>query len=129
ATASISSPECAALYGLKSLSSNIQDKDSNFTKFILIASKPAIYPGSDRISLSFTCPNKAGALSHILNVLASRGINVIKLESCPIPGRDFEFMFYVELDCGVCDPGVISALEELERYCEKFEFIGSYIEI
>ncbi len=129
ATASISSPECTALYGLKSLSSNIQDKDSNFTKFILISSKPAIYPGSDRISLGFTCPNKAGALSHVLNILASRGVNIIKLESCPIPGRDFEFMFYAELDCGICDPGVISALEELERYCDRFEFIGSYIEI
>ena len=49
-----------------------------------------------------------------------------KLESCPVTGRNFEFIFFLELDACVQEPGVLSMLEELERSCESFTFLGNY---
>ncbi len=124
--AAIASHDCVDLYDLRSLADSIQDNDNNYTKFILITKKPAIYAGANRISLVLACPNKPGALSDILAMFASHGINMVKLESCPVSGRNFEFVFYIELDASVRDEGVIPMLEELERTCESFSFLGNY---
>ena len=52
-----------------------------------------------------------------------------KLESCPVTGRNFEFLFYMELETGLKEPGVLPMLEEMERCCETFQFLGSYTEV
>ncbi len=124
--AAIASHDCVELYGLQSLQDSIQDNDNNYTKFILITKKPAIYAGSNRISLVLATPNKPGALADILAMFSSHGVNMVKLESCPVVGRNFEFVFYIELDASVRDEGVIPMLEELERTCENFTFLGNY---
>ena len=62
-------------------------------------------------------------------MLSARGINMVKLESCPVTGRNFEFIFYLELDANVREPGVVSMLEELERTSESFTFLGCYAEV
>ena len=124
--ASISSPVCAKLYGLEILKSDIQDSDNNYTRFILVAKKPAIYPGSDRMSLIVSCANRAGALEEILSMLSARGINMTKLESIPVPGRDFEFQFYLDLDASIHAPGVMDMLSDLEKHVESFIFLGNY---
>ncbi len=124
--AAIASHDCIDLYGLKSLQDSIQDNDNNYTKFILITKKPAIYAGANRISLVLACPNKPGALADILAMFSSHGVNMVKLESCPVSGRNFEFVFYIELDASVRDSGVIPMLEELERTCDGFSFLGNY---
>ncbi len=127
--ASISSPACEELYGLKVLRDDIQDSDNNYTKFICITRKPAVYAGSSHTSVIISCPNRPGALSDILSMLAARGINMVKLESCPVTGRNFEFIFYLELDANVRESGVVAMLEELERTCESFTFLGCYAEV
>ncbi len=127
--ASISAPACSELYGLNVLRDDVQDNDNNYTKFICITKKPAIYAGASHTSLIISCPNRAGALSDILSMLSARGINMVKLESCPVTGRNFEFIFYLELDANVREPGVVATLEELERTCEGFTFLGSYSEV
>lgn len=124
--AAISSHPCAALYGLSVVSGQIQDSDNNYTRFICIAKEPAIYAGANRISLIISCDNRPGALYGILSKLAVRGINMSKLESYPVTGRNFEFMFFLELDASVKEPGVLAMLEELERSCEVFMFLGCY---
>lgn len=124
--ASISNPTCAELYGLEVLRDDIQNNANNYTKFILIKKTPAIYAGADRISLVLACPNRPGALGDILALFSSRGINMVKLESVPVTGRNFEFMFYIELAASVRDEGVLPILEELERTCESFTFLGNY---
>ena len=78
------------------------------------------------MSLIVSCNNKPGALNDILSKINAHGINMNKLESCPISGKDFEFMFFVELDASVKDPRVIPLLEDLERSCPIFELIGNY---
>ena len=127
--AAISSHACAELYGLESVRDDIQDSDNNYTRFICIAKDPVIYAGANRISLVIACDNKPGALYDILSKLAALGINMTKLESCPVSGRNFEFIFFLELEASVQEPGVLPMLEELERSCADFNFLGSYAEV
>ena len=127
--AAISSHPCAALYGLETVSDEIQDSDNNYTRFICVTKDPVIYAGASRISLIIACDNKPGALYEILSKLAALGINMTKLESCPVTGRNFEFIFFLELEASVQEPGVVSMLEELERSCADFNFLGSYAEV
>lgn len=127
--AAISSHPCAALYGLECLKDDIQDSDNNYTRFFCVAKDPVIYAGANRISLIIACENKPGALYDILSKLAALGINMTKLESCPVTGRNFEFIFFLELEASVHEPGVLPMLEELERSCQSFQFLGSYAEV
>ena len=127
--AAISSHACAELYGLESVRDDIQDSDNNYTRFICIAKDPVIYAGANRISLVIACDNKPGALYEILSKLAALGINMTKLESCPVTGRNFEFIFFLELEASVLEPGVLPMLEELERSCKNFQFLGNYAEV
>ena len=127
--AAISSHPCAALYGLETVSDEIQDSDNNYTRFICVTKDPLIYAGASRISLIIACDNKPGALYEILSKLAALGINMTKLESCPVTGRNFEFIFFLELEASVQEPGVLAMLEELERSCAGFHFLGNYAEV
>ena len=123
--AAISSHPCAALYGLTCLNDSIQDSDNNYTRFICITKDPVIYAGANRISLIIAFDNRPGALYEILSKLAALDINMTKLESCPVAGSDFEFVFFLELDASVQDPSVLAMLEEMERSCAEFQFLGN----
>ena len=127
--AAISSHPCAALYGLECINDQIQDSDNNYTRFICVSKDPVIYAGANRISLILAFENKPGALYEILSKLAALDINMTKLESCPVAGSDFEFIFFLELDASVQDPSVLAMLEEMERCCASFHFLGNYAEV
>ena len=127
--AAISSHPCTALYGLECINDNIQDSDNNYTRFICITKDPVIYAGSNRISLIVSTDNRPGALFDILAKLAALDINMTKLESCPVTGRNFEFIFFLEIEASVQDPKVLAMLQELERNCSGFRYLGSYTEV
>ena len=128
--AAISSDNCAALYGLEPIRGvEIQNSDNNYTRFICITKKPVVYPGANRISLVLTCEHKPGALYDILAQIAALEINLIKLESCPLVGHDFEFLFFFEIEASVQDPKVVDMLESLELGCSSFKYLGNYTEI
>lgn len=127
--AAISSHVCAQLYGLSVLNDSVQDSENNYTRFVCIAKEPAIYDGANKISVILTSGNKPGDLYDIISKPAVLGINMSKLESCPVTGRDFEFIFFVDLDANVREPGVMAMLENLERSCETFVFLGNYEEV
>ena len=127
--AAISSHACAALYGLECIDDRIQNSDNNYTRFICVTKDPAIYAGANRISLIIAFENRPGALYELLSKLAALDINLTKLESCPVVGSDFEFIFFLELDASVQDPSVLAMLEEMERSCAQFQFLGNYAEV
>lgn len=127
--AALSSHACAELYGLSVLNGDVQDSDNNYTRFICVTKDPAIYAGANRISLIIACDNKPGALFDILSKPAALGVNMTKLESCPVTGRNFEFIFFIELEASVEDPCVLPMLEEMERSCQSFHFLGNYAEV
>lgn len=127
--AAISSLDCVGQYGLEVKKSRIQDTDSNFTKFICISKKLEIYPGANHTSLMFSTANKPGALYNVMSRFSALGINIIKLESRPIVGRDFEFTFYFDLDAPVYSSEFEQLIFELEGQVDGFKYFGSYTEI
>ena len=127
--AAISSRFCAELYGLTCLASSIQDKGNNRTRFICISKNLEVYPGADKTSIMMILPHKPGALYKVLARLYTLGINVTKLESRPIPDREFEFMFYFDLETSIYSEEFIQLMCELEDLCEEFKYLGSYSEV
>ena len=127
--ASLSSRSCAAQYGLSVVASSVQDNGNNHTRFICITNKTEIYPGADRTSLMIVTAHRPGSLYRMLARFNSLGINLLKLESRPIPDRDFEFMFYFDLESPVYSPKLAQLLSELEAECDEFTYLGSYSEV
>ena len=127
--AAISAHSCAALYGLSCVNDRIQDSENNYTRFYCVTREPVIYAGANRISLILSLENRPGALYEMLSKPAALGINMTKLESCPVVGSDFEFVFFLELEASVQDASVLGMLEEMERGCAAFTFLGGYAEV
>ncbi|MBQ6832431.1 MAG: bifunctional chorismate mutase/prephenate dehydratase [Oscillospiraceae bacterium] len=127
--AAISSRNCQELYGLVCLADSIQDKGNNRTRFICISKNLEIYPGSDKTSIMMVLSHKPGALYKVLARMYVLGINVIKLESRPIPDRDFEFMFYFDLETSIYSEEFVQLMCELDDLCEEFKYLGSYTEV
>ena len=127
--AAISSHTCEEIYGLISLVDSIQDESNNRTRFICISKNLEIYPGSDKTSIMMILPHKPGALYRVLARMYVLGINVIKLESRPIPDSDFEFMFYFDLETSIYSEEFVQLMCELEDLCEDFKYLGSYTEV
>jgi len=124
--AAIGSKDCAELYGLRVLDSGIQNTDNNYTRFICISKKLEIYPGANKTSIMMTIPHKPGSLYNIISSFAALGLNMTKLESRPIPGTNFEFMFYFDIDASVYSENLRVLLNELEHETEQFSYLGSY---
>ena len=127
--AALSSRACAELYGLECLAASVQDKGNNRTRFICISKNLEIYPGSDKTSIMMILNHKPGALYKVLARLYTLGINVTKLESRPIPDREFEFMFYFDLETSIYSEEFVQLMCELDELCEEFKYLGSYTEV
>ncbi len=127
--AAICSRSCAELYGLKALACSVQDKGNNYTRFICISKNLEIYPGADKTSIMMVLNHRPGALYKVLARMYVLGINVTKLESRPLPDRDFEFMFYFDLDTSIYSEEFVQLMCELDELCEEFKYLGSYSEV
>ena len=127
--AALSSRFCAELYGLDTLCEAVQDMGNNYTRFICISKKSEIYPGADKLTLMLVTPNKPGALYSVLSCFNALGVNMTKLESCPIPERDFESMFYFDFTVSVYSQNLERLLCELEARGERYKLLGAYSEI
>ena len=127
--AAICSRNCMDLYGLCCLQNSIQDQGNNYTRFICISKNLEIYPGADRTSIMLATAHKPGALYKVLSRLYALGINITKLESRPIPDRDFEFMFYFDLETSIYSEEFIQIICELSASAGDFTYLGSYSEV
>ena len=127
--AALSSRACAELYGLECLASNVQDKGNNRTRFNCNSKNLEIYPGADKTSIMMILNHKPGALYKVLARLYTLGINVTKLESRPIPDREFEFMFYFDLESSIYSEEYIQLMCELDELCVEFIYLGCYSEV
>ena len=127
--AALSSRSCMKLYGLECLAASVQDRGNNSTRFICISKDLEIYPGADRTSLMMVLPHTPGSLYKVLARFYALGLNLNKLESRPLPDRNFEFMFYFDLDTPVYSPGLLQLMGEMDTICEDFSYLGSYSEV
>jgi len=127
--AAIASEECASLYNLKIIKSDFQNSNLNYTRFICISKKLKISDDANKISLSLRLPNVAGSLYRFIQQFALHNLNLIKLESRPVPETNFEFMFYFDFEGHVAEKRILSLLCALHNQLEYFEFLGNYNEI
>ena len=127
--AALSSRSCIKLYGLENLAGDVQDQDNNYTRFICISKNLEIYPGADRTSLMMVVSHEPGSLYKVLSRFYALGINLNKLESRPMPDRDFEFMFYFDIETSIYSPQFIQLIGELQTMSEEFSYLGSYSEV
>lgn len=116
-------------YDLEIVQDNVQDQDNNYTRFICISKKPEIYPGADRTSLMMTLPHKPGTLYNVLAKFYALNINLQKLESRPLPSREFEFMFYFDVEASVYAPEMEKLFRDLEAESEQLRYLGTYHEV
>lgn len=126
--AALSSRSCGDIYGLECLESSVQDKGANYTRFVCISKDLEIYPGSDRTSFMMVISQQPGSLYRILSKLNASAINMRKLESRPLPDKDFQIMFYLDADLSMYSPELPTLLAELEGECEELRYLGTYSE-
>jgi len=126
--AAICSKEAAREYGLQILQENIQNEAENTTRFIVI-SKDAILPGdAGKISLCFSLPHETGSLSSVLERFAMEGLNLTKIESRPLPGKNFEYDFYLDFTGNIHHPKTLDLICALQDELPRFSFLGNYSE-
>ncbi|MBQ8836508.1 MAG: chorismate mutase [Clostridia bacterium] len=127
--AAICNPACASLYNLSVVAEGIANSDNNYTRFICISKELEIYPGANKTSIMFTLPHVPGSLFSIIAKFAALGVNFSKIESRPIPGKDFEYMFYLDFDAPLEAEGLLETLDVFDAEYEGGTFLGCYSEI
>lgn len=124
--AALGSWRAGEYYGMESLLAGVQDNDLNMTRFLIVTAKEETDPAADKISMMLVLRHRPGALYNILGILAKNGINILKLESRPIPGRIFEYMFYIDFSGNTGDRTCRAVIRELEQRCEETKILGCY---
>lgn len=126
--AAIASVNCAGLYGLSVLSDHVANSDHNYTRFICISKQLEVYEGAGKITFVASASHRPGSLYSLIAKFATRGLNICKLESRPIPGKDFEFRFYFDVEASVWNKDTQTVLSQLEKE-DFFTFLGAYSEV
>ena len=124
--AAIASARAGEVFGLTALATSIQDFDDNITRFLVIGAEPLHQAVPDKTSIVFSLPNEPGSLFKALAVFALRGVDLTKLESRPIPGRPWEYLFYVDLAAARDEVTCGRALAHLAEFAPMLRTLGSY---
>jgi prephenate dehydratase len=127
--AAIASEAAAHFYGAQILRADIEDNPENFTRFFLIrrTREATTDPGANKISLAFSVENRPGSLVSALSDLSSLGTNLTKIESRPVQGKPWEYIFYVDCQIQAPEEGA-RALKALRRHCSMVKELGRYRE-
>ena len=124
----IGSKFCAETYKLKILDKNIQNESNNYTRFIIVSKDLKIFDKADKISVRVKALDKVGSLINIVEKFKILDVNMTKLESSPIPGSDFEFVFYFDFEGSIKEKRIKVLLDFLKENTRDFEFMGAYID-
>lgn len=124
--AAVASETAARLYGLKVLNSSINHNKSNTTRFIILSNKRIYREEAQKISISFELPHKSGTLYNILSNMIYNGISMIMIESRPIPGRNWEYRFFVDMEGNLSECSIQNALKGILEEGRNMRVLGNY---
>lgn len=124
--AGIASKRAAKVYGAAILREHLEDHPENYTRFLLLATSADVAENADKLSLVLNLAHKPGSLCSALNAFARRNLNLLKIESRPIPGTPWSYCFYLDLQASLKYPETLAALEELKEFADSVKILGCY---
>jgi prephenate dehydratase len=126
AKAAIASRRAAEVYGGVILLEHLEDHPENYTRFLLLGASEEIAEDADKLSLVLLLAHKPGSLCRVLSAFAQRNMNLLKIESRPIPGTPWSYCFYLDLQASLKDQSTTAALKELQNYADSVNILGCY---
>lgn len=124
--AAVASEIAGKLYGLKVLKKAIQNNQGNTTRFIILAKNPVYVQDASKVSLCFELPHQSGALYNMLGNFIFNHVNMLMIESRPIPGRNWEYRFFVDIEGNLDDAAVQNALKGITEEALNTRILGNY---
>lgn len=124
--AAIASEIAGKLYGLELLKPFIQNNQGNTTRFVILANRKVYQKGAGKISLCFELPHTSGSLYNMLGNFIFNHVNMMMIESRPIPGKNWEYRFFVDIEGNLQDAGVKNALRGIGAEAQNFKILGNY---
>ena len=124
--AAIASEIAADIYGLDVLLKGVNDTDTNSTRFIIVTNQKIFRKDAGKISICFEIPHKSGSLYHIISHFIYNNLNMTKIESRPIPERNWEYRFFVDFEGNMADGAVKNALRGLREEAQNLKVLGNY---
>ena len=124
--AAICSRRAAQIYGLQILAEGVNYNAMNHTRFVVVSPVLELRPGRNKISTVFRLPHQSGSLHEILTVFAVQGLNLLKIESRPIPGRGWEYLFFLDFTGDLAAPEMDGVLHGLGQLAAEFRILGNF---